>query len=571
MSKSSLRRQLVLPFVFLVMFVSAAIGWISFRAGENAIANLTARVLVDMVDRIGSATEQHLAGAMIALQSVAPDPKTIPKAQPFPDDLAALEQRFWTASGLFMEVNNYVYFGGVDGRFIGVNRLNKDSVELYLREPAAAQRVVYAVQAPGDRSSILRKDDYDARTRLWYEAAAKQKDAVWSPVYNDYTSKEPTITLARSVYRADQKLAGVIATDLTLKALSDFLRSLLVSQHGVAFVVDADGVMIATSGKEVPFKIELDAPQRKRAEEMASPLIREAYAKVREWRQNKTNLTTAIAREFSTESGRVEIAAASLGSRYGVDWVTVVAIPREDFMGGLTLGFYQGVFIAGICVMAALVLGLSILNRVLRDIRMLTNAAKKVGNGEPLPVLNIKRRDEIGLLVQTFNEMEHNLRIDKLTAVFNRESLNAQAAFLQRQAAVNPAGRIGFALLFIDLDNFKLINDQYGHDAGDQVLMMVAARLKTAVRISDIVARYGGDEFVILLKGINAREDVIAAEEKIREMVAEPIDLAHGIVYVGVSLGWAIFPDDGKDTAALLKVADIRMFETKRTRKIAGR
>lgn len=571
MNKSSLRWQLVLPFVFLVMFVSAAIGWISFRAGEHAIGELTARVLVDMVKRIGTATEQHLAGALTALQSVAPDPSTLPKAQPFFDDVASLEQRFWTASGLFMEVNNNVYFGGADGRFVGVNRVRKDFVELYLREPDADQRFVFAVQAPGDRSMVLRTDKVDARKLPWYDIAARQMQAVWSPIYNDFTSKEPTITLAKSVYRADQTLAGVIATDVTLKALSDFLRALLVSQHGVAFVVDADGWMIATSGKELPFKMSKDAPERKRAEEMETPLMREAYAKIREWKQDKMDLRAPVAREFSTDSGRIEIAAATLGNKYGVDWIAVVAIPRDDFMGGLTRSFYQGVFIAVVCVIGALILGLTILNRVLRDIRMLTNAAKKVGNGEPLPALNIKRRDEIGQLARTFNEMEHNLRIDKLTAVFNRESLHAQTAFLQRQAAQNPAGGFGFALLFIDLDNFKLINDQYGHDAGDQVLTTIAARLKAAVRISDIVARYGGDEFVVLLKGVNDSADVVAAEDKIRTIAEEAIPFGHGATYVGLSLGWAMFPEDGKDTGALLKVADIRMFERKKIRKTAVR
>jgi diguanylate cyclase len=66
------------------------------------------------------------------LQSVAPDPQTLPKRQPFSDDVTNFEQRFWAASDLFMELSNYVYFGGADGRFVGVNRVNKDFVELYL-------------------------------------------------------------------------------------------------------------------------------------------------------------------------------------------------------------------------------------------------------------------------------------------------------------------------------------------------------------------------------------------------------------------------------------------------------
>jgi diguanylate cyclase (GGDEF)-like protein len=220
-------------------------------------------------------------------------------------------------------------------------------------------------------------------------------------------------------------------------------------------------------------------------------------------------------------------------------------------------------------VLIALALGVNILNRILRDIRTLTDAAQQVGNGEPLPALNIRRRDEIGQLAQTFSEMEHNLRIDKLTGVFNRESLNAQVEFLHRQAERQPDRNISFALLFIDLDRFKSINDQYGHAAGDQTLIIVAARLKSAVRGSDVVARYGGDEFVILLKGVTKLDDVIETSDKIRDIVEEPIRLEHTTVHVGVSLGWAIFPEDGTETKKLLKVADSRMFQTKKIRKAA--
>jgi diguanylate cyclase (GGDEF)-like protein len=569
MNKSSLRRQLVLPFVFLVIFVSASIGWVSYRAGENAVEDLTRRLLVDMVNRIGAATEQHLAGALTALQSVTPDPKTMPKVHAFFDDANALEDRFWIASSLFMEVNNYIYFAGADGRFVGINRVNNDSVELYLREPSAKKRNVYVVMAPGDRSKVLRSDDYDARQRPWYRIAAHHTKAVWSPVYNDFTSKEPTITLAKSVYGADQRFAGVMATDVTLKALSDFLRTLEVSRNGVAFVMDGDGFMIATSGIELPFKMVNGMPQRMRADEMKTALIRDAYTQLQGWKNSGIDLQSPVAREFASANGSVEIASSQLGAKHGIDWLTVVAIPRSDFMGGVTRSFYQGVAIAAICVIIALMLGLSILNRILQDIKELTNAAKKVGNGEPLPILKINRHDEIGQLAQTFSEMEYNLRIDKLTAVFNRESLNAQIGFLQRQAAQKPSHQSNFALLFIDLDHFKSINDQYGHGAGDQALITVAARLKAAVRITDVVARYGGDEFVVLLKGVTNISDVRAAEEKIHSVVEQPIALDHGSVKVGVSLGWALFPQDGADTKALLKAADIRMFETKKIRKAA--
>lgn len=564
MNSSSLRRQLVLPYVLLVIFVSAAIGWVSYRAGAEAVGSLTERVVLDMLSRVSSATEQQLAGALTALNAVDPDPHELPRRQAFSDNPELLERRLWVATGLSTVLNNFVYFGGEDGRFVGVKRVNRDLVELLLRAPGASRTRSYAVVAPGDRTRLLRSDEVDPRVPPWYQSAVNAAGPVWSPVYNSFSTGEPTITLAKPVYRADHKLAGVMATDVNLKTLTDFVRGLPLSKNGVAFIMEGDGAMIATSGAELPFKIVDGLPQRMHVDEMRTPLLRHAYDTVREWKAGGGVLATP--RLIAASEG-VDIAASRLVDASGLDWVIVVAAPRGDFMGGVTRSVVQGAFIALVCVIIALLLGLSVLNRVLRDIRALTDAARMIGEGEPLPALDIQRRDEIGQLAQSFSEMEHNLRIDKLTAVFNRASLIAQIGSLRRQLEQKPNEHPTFALLFIDLDHFKKINDQYGHDAGDQTLIVVAGRLTESVRVSDVVARYGGDEFVVLLKGVTDMRDVQAALDKIRHIVEQPVQLEHATVSVGVSIGWALFPEDGKDVDKLLKIADSRMFDTKRSRR----
>jgi len=571
MRRFSLRQQLIVPFVVLVIFVSTSIGWLSFRAAKDAVNTLAQRVLVDMVNRINTATERHLTGAVIALDSVAPEPKSVPVEQPFSDNLASLERRFWDASGLFITVNNYVYYGGEDGRFVGVYRIRNDTVQLFLRKPGAKEREVYAVLKPGDRTKLLRTDDYDPRVRPWYGIAAKQDKAVWSPIYNNFTKYYPTITLSKSMWRAGHKLAGVMATDITLRVLSDFLRGLTISKNGVAFVIDGKGHVVATSSDEVPFKMVNGKPALVMAGDMQSKLITESYAKVLEWRNNNKDLNTPLTGEYSaaTGYGTVAVAASLLGEKYGLDWVTVVAVPNSDFMGPITSSLYKSLMIAAVCVVLALLVGLTRINRILRDIRQLTNAAKKIGNGEPVSQLRINRDDEIGQLARTFSEMEHNLRIDKLTAVFNRESLLTQIRLLKHRSDQNLLEKTRFALLFIDLDEFKHINDHYGHDAGDQFLITIAARLTTAVRATDMVARYGGDEFVVLLKDVSAISDITAAEEKIRSIVEAPMYLQQNRVNVGISIGWALFPQDGRGAEALMKIADSRMFDSKRGRKVA--
>ena len=123
-----------------------------------------------------------------------------------------------------------------------------------------------------------------------------------------------------------------------------------------------------------------------------------------------------------------------------------------------------------------------------------------------------------------------------------------------------------FALLYLDLDKFKPINDQHGHSAGDQILQMVARRMRTVLRESDTVARLGGDEFAILLPNVTSLPDTENVAEKLIVVLSTPYDLenADEKVSVGVSVGIAFYPEDGLDGDSLMKSADASMYKSKR-------
>jgi diguanylate cyclase (GGDEF)-like protein len=121
-----------------------------------------------------------------------------------------------------------------------------------------------------------------------------------------------------------------------------------------------------------------------------------------------------------------------------------------------------------------------------------------------------------------------------------------------------------FAILFIDLDGFKRINDSRGHDVGDLVLRGVAERLTQSLRAADTVARIGGDEFVVLLEAIRAGPDTIALAQKIEAAIGAPFSLPGGDATVTVSIGIGVYPDDGRDAEELLKAADVAMYRAKR-------
>ena len=168
---------------------------------------------------------------------------------------------------------------------------------------------------------------------------------------------------------------------------------------------------------------------------------------------------------------------------------------------------------------------------------------------------------DIGPLKQAEQRLLHLAHHDALTGLPNRLQFeNDLARSLQR------AWRQGqqIALLFIDLDCFKLVNDTLGHAAGDELLRVVAARLRSAVRAEDAVARLGGDEFTVVLEEVDGAAGAALAAGKLLQAIVAPTVLQGRAVSISASIGIALFPAHGADADALLRAADAAMYRAKR-------
>ncbi|MBR2170989.1 diguanylate cyclase [Sphingopyxis sp.] len=161
--------------------------------------------------------------------------------------------------------------------------------------------------------------------------------------------------------------------------------------------------------------------------------------------------------------------------------------------------------------------------------------------------------------------LAHRASHDTLTAMPNRAAFDEQLAEHIRTAE----GRGDrFALLFIDADNFKAANDNFGHAAGDTVLVALSACIKETLRKGDFAARIGGDEFIVIIDPLDAEAVPDDLANRIRACVSQPIALPGGETYrAAVSVGVAVFPDDGTDATALLTAADAAMYADKLTNR----
>ncbi|MHC6227548.1 diguanylate cyclase domain-containing protein [Pseudomonas sp. X10] len=161
--------------------------------------------------------------------------------------------------------------------------------------------------------------------------------------------------------------------------------------------------------------------------------------------------------------------------------------------------------------------------------------------------------------------LAHQASHDSLTGLPNRAYFEGRLSRTLRNAAKHDEH---LALLFLDSDHFKQINDSLGHAVGDEVLISVASRVRAQLREHDLVARLGGDEFAVLLTPLHSREDAEDIAEKIVDSMKLPILLEDGhSIATSLSVGIAYYPDDGHDPASLLNAADTAMYQAKRIRR----
>ena len=241
------------------------------------------------------------------------------------------------------------------------------------------------------------------------------------------------------------------------------------------------------------------------------------------------------------------------------------------------LGVTIAQMVLGVCV-ACLLLAIPLARAFSRPINAMNAAARAYATGQALTGLPLTRKDEIGSLARSFaqmqaliseqlaalklkqGELEHLARHDALTGLPNRrlleERLAQSLARLRRHG-----GEVG--LLFIDLDDFKRVNDDMGHEAGDQVLRAIAERLRRRVREVDTVARLGGDEFVVLVDAAPPPAQMATLAQGLVEAIQAPIPLAGASVTIGASVGIGRAPQDGQTAAELMAHADRAMYDAK--------
>lgn len=574
----TLKLSLLLPYIGLIVLLTATIGGITYWAGARTVSSLTERMLQEMVNRIGQSVEHHVSGSSAVLEAAFPVGMAAPER--IEDGWQELRNRLWAATTLHPGTNDYVYYGNLRGQGVGLKRLPDHSAEMRLKTDSKEHRRYYRLEHIDSPGQYMRTEKglFDPRTRPWFQQAQAAPSHTWTSVYIDFNDRDLLVTRARRVQDAHGNFQGVVATDVSLLALNRFVNDLGNSVQGRAFIIEPSGDLVAASGMANVHEKENGEMTRISVHSVNDPLIEGVYKEIRHLfsvpaRDDESAQDGKTMHLQDNQGNNLLVAYRRVLDNAGMNWVAVVAVPRTTMLADVS-NLVEMVTAAGLLALAcALVIGMRVFGKVADEVHQLSNAVRSVGQGAIDTPIDSRRTDELGDLARTFQDMRQELFTDKLTGASNRSALQhiLNALTTQESQAHQP-----FAVLFLDLNLFKQLNDRWGHDNGDRALAEVAQRLRRQVRAADYVARLGGDEFVVVLRDISTRDIASALAEKLVATISAPLTTLEGIpageiVHLGASVGIALYPSDGKDVQSLLREADQQMYQDKARRRAPAR
>ena len=401
----------------------------------------------------------------------------------------------------------------------------------------------------------------DPARRQFYEQALAARHSLVSPPFYSPVSQVPVVLVTQPVLDSQGRIAMVLAGSIDL-AHAPFLEQIAAQKSGKTgfmFLMTASGTLLNHPDQARVLEHINARPGRNDATEMA-------LSGFEGW----TEAANKSGSEGIYAYKRLQTADWILGARFPIDeaFAPMIEMRRQAVLGAAAVAA-----VAGLVAWLVILMLLKPLARLRRNIGDIRSGRAEIG------VLQRRRRDEIGELSSAFHvlmaEREEALartrdseqrliqlaRIDTLTGIANRLKFDET---LQQAMSRSRRSRTAMALAYLDIDNFKAINDTLGHGAGDSVLKEFALRLVSGVRATDTVARLAGDEFVIIFEQVHIADEAARMAAKIVEAVRRPMTVNGAAMTVTTSIGVALHDSDSEDAAALIARADSALYAAKR-------
>ncbi|HYH03323.1 MAG TPA: EAL domain-containing protein [Bacillota bacterium] len=379
-----------------------------------------------------------------------------------------------------------------------------------------------------------------ARRKFFIEAMQGKQEVI-SGVIASQADQRLIVVIATPIYDGG-RIAGVVQASLDLTKIRDFVIA-KTKKDSKVYVIGRDGKLLAH-----PDYIFFKSEDRLN-------LIGHTYVK---------NALLGKSQFVKTMNFEKQLVLLNVIRDPKTGWVICSETPYAKVLRESHKQIAKVLVMAIGILMVIVVLSVKMARRIARPITMLQLHAEKIAGGNILPEkIPVNTNDEIGKLTVSFQHMVDYLfkyaYYDTTTGLHNRKYfINALEKILLNNSDTDCKG----AIIFLDLDNFKTINDSFGHTFGDLILKEIANRFSTTYP-ELLIAKFGGDEFGIILNDINELEEITRFAHSVGELIKKPIHVNGQELLLTASLGIALYPQDGETAEDLMKKADIAMYQAK--------
>uniref|UniRef100_B8HWM5 histidine kinase n=1 Tax=Cyanothece sp. (strain PCC 7425 / ATCC 29141) TaxID=395961 RepID=B8HWM5_CYAP4 len=374
---------LVVPFVVLISGSVGLVGYLSYRSGEQAVQDLVHQLQNEKSLRI----VQHLDNYLSIPQKI--NQTNLEAIELGILDLQNFEttgKYFWRQLHIFHV--GYINYGNEAGEFIGAGY---EEGKLRISEKKHNQPYqIFAANPQGDRLSVVQtKPEGNPNAADWYTDALKAGQPIWSQIYN--WQDDPSvmaISASYPVYNSRQQVIGVIGVDLILSQISKFLQTIQVTASGRTFILEQNGLLVASSSNEAPFRMVNGEARRLAANDSQDPVVNFVTRKLEQQFGSWRNLDQQTQLNTTFEGERYFIQVTPWRDPLGLDWLVVVVVPETEFMGQIQANTRTTILLCALTLGLALLLGLLTARWVATPIAQLSQASYAMAAGakqQPLP------------------------------------------------------------------------------------------------------------------------------------------------------------------------------------------
>ena len=433
-SRASLRTILIVPFVLQICAVVGLVGYLSYRNGQKAINDVVSQLRNEITVSIEKHLENYTAKVHLINQLTVDALARGELSLDLKHRNVKTERYLWQIMQLFNNVT-WVSLGSEQGEYYGIYRNeNNQSLEIVISNSATNyQNNYYALDRLGNRTGAKRltvKSKYDPRLRPWYTEAVKAGQEIWTPIYQGFDPDKIFVSASQPIYARAGNLLGVIAVDVSLGNINQFLGQLKIGKTGKTFIIESSGLLVGTSSSESLFRFarQQQKYQRLNVINSSDPLIQATAKYLKQHFGSYNNINKSTRFDFRHNGKRHFVESLRYQDSSGLDWLIVVVVPESDFTREIEANGRTSIALCLIALVIATIFGYLTSSWIIKPILSLNTAAKSLARGKWEQKVKIEGSDELGELAQSFNSMASQLQQSFATL----EVQNAQMKRLAR-------------------------------------------------------------------------------------------------------------------------------------------